>query len=142
MTRSSGPVTLSVRQVEIEDVFHDIVRVHLDHRPFAKAGAVVIVEHKGKTIRLVARGAPKNDKGAVWLDLRSRQRLGLMPNTQAEIHFKKASLRDEFLWAWCATDAMPRIAARLGLLSVGLGLLGVILGVLSFGLALYLTPAS
>lgn len=142
MAASNGPIDLTVRQVDWEDVFHDIVRVHLDHRPFAKAGAVVIVEHSGNTIRLVARGAPKNDRSAVWLDLRSREKLGLEPNTQAAITFKKASLRDEFMWAWSATDAMPRIASRLGLLSVGLGFLGVLLGALSVVLAICFAPAS
>lgn len=140
MGNSIEPVMLTVRQVDIEDVFHDVVRVHLNHRPFAKAGAVVIVEHAGKKIRLAARGAPKNDKTCVWLDLRSREKLGLQPNTQAAISFSKASLRDEFIWAWSATDPMPRAAARLGLLSVGLGFVGVLLGGLSIGLAIWLAP--
>ena len=142
MEISKDPITLTVRQVEREDVFHDVVRVHLDHRPFAQAGTVVVVGHAGREVRLVARGAPKRDKTGVWLDLRSREKLGLKPNEQAPITFKQATICDEFKWAWSATDAMPRIAARLGLLSVGLGLLGVLLGALSLGLAIWLAPAT
>lgn len=132
---STEAIELTVCPLDREDVFHDMVRVHLDHRPFSNAGAVIIVDHKGKKARLVARGAPKNSKTDIWLDLRSRQKLGLKPNTKAHFVFQQASLCDEFRWAWSATDAMPRIAARLGLISVGLGLLGGFLGALSLWLA-------
>lgn len=128
MVDSSDRIELTVRQVDWEDVFHDMVRVHYAHRPFAKAGAVILVEHGGKKARLVARGAPKNSKSDIWLDLRSREQLGLKSNAQASFTFRKASLCDEFRWVWSATNAMPRIAARLALISVGLGLLGVLLG--------------
>lgn len=135
---SNGPIELMVGQIAAEDVFGDVVRVHLDHRPFAKAGRVIVVEHGGRRIRAVARGAPKNNKTGIWLDLRSREKLGLKPNATASFGFKKASFFDEFLWAWSATDAMPRIAARLGLVSVGLGAVGVMLG--SFSLWVTLCP--
>lgn len=135
MAKTVGPVTLTVQQVDWDDVFHDIVRVHLDHRPFAKAGAIVIVEHAGKSMRLAARGAPKNDRERIWLDLRSREKLELKPKAQAAITFRQAWLWDEFMWAWSATDPMPRIAARLGLVSVLLGVLGGLLGALSLWLA-------
>lgn len=135
MAGSNELIELTVQQIDWEDVFHDMVRVHYNHRPFAKAGAVIVVEHGGKKARLVARGVPKNSRSAIWLDLRSREQLGLKPNTQASFTFKKASLCDEFRWAWSATDAMPRIAARLALISVGLGLLGGLLGALSVWLA-------
>lgn len=125
------PISLHVKQISREDVFHDIVRLHLDHRPFAKAGRVLVVEAKGRCIRAVARGAPKNDKTGIWLDLEARKKLGLPAKGAEQFTFRKASLLDEVLWAWSATDAMPRIAARLGVVSVGLGAVGVILGVWS-----------
>ena len=50
-----------------------------------------------------------------------RQKLGVTENKVAELTFEEASLLDEFLWAWSATDAMPRIATRLGVISLALG---------------------
>jgi hypothetical protein len=38
---------------------------------------------------------------------------------------------DEVLWAWNATNAMPRIAARLSVASVGFGVIGLAVGVMS-----------
>lgn len=60
-----------------------------------------------------------------------RSKLGIRPNTSAEFIFEKANLWDECVWAWSATDAMPRVAARLGAISVGLGGVGLFLGLIS-----------
>lgn len=136
MTKSNS-VELTVGQVAREDVFSDIVRVHYDHRRFAKAGRVILVQCKGKSIPAVARGALKNSRTGIWLDLRCREKLGLKPNDRETFSFRKAGLRDEICWAWNATDAMPRIAARLGAVSVALGFLGLMLGAWSLGVTLF-----
>ena len=136
MGEKIGPVLLQVRPMPREDVFHDIVRLHFDHRPFASAGRVLVVEYGEKRIRAVARGAPKNDKAGICLDLESRKKLGLSASDTAQFVFRAASFIDEVRWAWSATNAMPRIAARLGIISVGLGALGGLLGALSLWLAL------
>jgi len=136
MTTRCGPVELTVGQIDRDNVFNDVVRVHLDHRRFAKAGKLIVVEHNGRSIRAVARGAPQQDKSRIWLDLRCREKLGLRPNAKGSFVFRKASWWDEFVWAWHASDAASRIAARIGLVSVGLGLLGAALGGLSLWLAL------
>lgn len=112
-------------------MFGDIVRVDLTHRPFAKAGNVVRIRHGKHLARAVARGTPTRGKATISLDSSTRERLHLKSNSTATLIFERANLIDEFLWAWNATDAMPRIASRLGLISVLLGLLGLMLGALS-----------
>jgi len=84
----------------------------------------------------VARGAKGNDNQTITLDLRLRQKLDIKPNQSAEFSFEPASLLDQLCWAWNATDAMPRVGARLAVLSVALGAVGLALGVISLVVAL------
>lgn len=124
-------VTLVVRPLEREDVFEDMVRVHLSHRPNSKAGSVIKVRANGQTTRAIARGAPGNSREEIFLDLATRQKLGLSLNQAADIKILAASTFDELIWAWNATNAMPRIASRLAVLSIVLGVVGLLLGLIS-----------
>ena len=124
-------IELEVREADLDDVFSDIARLHLDHRPFARAGKIIVLQVGAKTARVVARGAVRNRKDSISLDSATRERLGVKSNQRATFKIRKARFMDEVIWAWTATDAMPRIAARLGAVSVVLGLLGLVLGIKS-----------
>lgn len=65
------------------------------------------------------------------MDMALREQLGIKSGQERHFIFQEANLWGQVCWAWRATDAMPRIAARLGVLSVVLGLVGLGLGVLS-----------
>ena len=119
---------------KLDDVFEDIVRVDLAHRPFASAGRIIIVEHQKRQARAVARGPAGAGKTGIILDSATRQKLGVQLNQQAIFTFQQASFWDEIAWAWNASNAMPRVAARLGLISVGLGLIGFLLGIISLAI--------
>ena len=124
-------VRLVVKSMELDDVFEDMVRVHLSHRPFAKAGSIVVVHANGQTIHAVARGAPSNDRECIFLDLATRERLSVKLNEKVDFEFRRADFLDEIMWAWNATNAMPRVAARLAALSVFLGFSGLMLGIVA-----------
>lgn len=109
----------------------DIVRVDLSHRPFAKAGSVIIIRHGNKRALAVARGPAMVGRTGISLDSATRSKLGVQLNKQAAFTFQKAGLWEELQWAWSATDATPRAAARLGAISIILGAIGLILGVIS-----------
>jgi hypothetical protein len=74
---------------------------------------------------------PKNRRGVIAMDLRCREVLGLKIGDVAEFQFGSADLLDDTIWAWNATDAMPRIAARLAIIGLALGLIGLFLGCVS-----------
>ncbi len=133
---SSGPVALRVLQASIDEVFGDMVRVHQKHRQFSRAGQVIVVKHGNRRLLAVARGAARNSTDTISLDQRSRDTLGVESGATADFLFQSATFMDQFRWAWHATDAMPRIAARLGILSVALGTLGLLLGTLSLWLSI------
>ena len=132
MNREFGaPVSLNVLNASLDDVMRDVVRVDLSHRPFARAGRLIVIRHGSNRARAVARGPANVGKTAIALDAATRKRLGVKLDERANFQFAEAGLWDEILWAWGATDAMPRIAARLGVISILLGFVGLILGVVS-----------
>lgn len=124
-------VQLKVSDVALRDVFSDVVRVHKSHRDFARAGEIIRVNCKGKHAYAVARGPVGVGKTGIAMDLALRERLNVNPGEVCDFEFTKAGPWGQLCWAWRATDAMPRIAARLGVLSVILGLIGLILGIIS-----------
>lgn len=122
-------VTLTVKEVPKGDVLADVVRVHHAHRAFAKPGDVVLVKIGIK--KTYANVRPHDKKNEVCFDWATREKLGIEPDQEVNIVLKKASWWGEFRWAWGATDAMPRVAARLGLISLILGTAGAAMGIIS-----------
>lgn len=124
-------VELKVADMALRDIFSDMARLHLDHRPFAKAGKIIVIACDGRTAFVVARGPAGIGKGTIALDSATRERLNVRPGETRTFTIKKGGFWAEARWAWDATDAMPRVAARLGAISVGLGFVGAIFGVAS-----------
>jgi hypothetical protein len=122
---------LTVKSQALEDVFEDMARVHLSNRPGTHAGDVIVIEANGKKLRAIARGAPGNNRRTIHLDLAARERLGVNLNDDVEFKIRRGRWWHEVAWAWHATNAMPRIAIRLAVLSVILGAGGLVLGLIS-----------
>lgn len=134
--KKSGPVSLTVVSAPSEDVMIDAARVDLSHRPFCRAGGVIVIRAGDAKVRVVARGlAGGMTKEYISLASAVRSKLKVKPGQTYDFVFEQAGWRDGLYWAWHATDAMPRIAARLGVVSVVLGFIGAVLG----GWSLYLT---
>lgn len=125
-------VCLTVREIGLEDVFLDMVRVHISHRPGVSAGRILTVECNGVFVPLVARGAHDNSRDEIWLDLETRGRLGgLKPNVAYNFKLHTATWSECMRWAWSATDPAYRIPAKISLISVALGVVGLFLGIVS-----------
>lgn len=129
------PVKLTVKQVDKEDVFGDLARVHTSHRPDIRAGYICRIRVNERSILAVARNSKGNETGTIALDDALRTRLQVKEREAYTFTITKAGAWDQFIWAWSASDPVNRVASRLGALSVGLGVLGLLLGILS----LYLT---
>jgi hypothetical protein len=128
---------LKVSQANPSEVYKDIVRIHLDHRPLLREGHVIKLELEGKELLGILRGLPLTDKELIRMDALSRTLLNVVPNSVHEFTISSAGLVGQFLWAWRAADPAYRLAAQASLISVGLGALGAILGLWSLYLTLY-----
>ena len=110
------------------DVLRDLVWVHYSHRQGIKAGHVCRVSANGKSIIAAVRNSPHNDTRGIWLDDLQRTALGVKEEKEADFHFKRARWYDEFRWTWRSSDPVNRTAGLLGIVSLGLGIIGVLLG--------------
>jgi len=135
--RTSGPIDLTVVNADQRDVMGDVARVDISHRPFARAGQVIVIRHGRKKAHAVARGASSAGKNSIALESAIRAKLGVRINQQATLNFEEAGYLTQLRWAWNASDAMARIAARLAVVSVGLGVLGLLLGIISLIVTFY-----
>lgn len=126
---------LTVISAPLRDVMSDIARLHRKHRTFgatfARAGRVIVLKVGKQTAYVVARGPAGVKADEISLDSATREKLQLSAGQKANFVIKQANLVDEFRWAWGATDAMPRVGARLGAVSVVLGVVGFVLGIIS-----------
>ena len=125
-------VTLTVKDAALSDVFDDVARLHLDHRPAAKAGRIILIQNGKLKAYAVARGlASGMSKDQISIDSALRERLNVKVNQAYNLKLRRVGFWGEVRWAWDSTNAMPRVAARLGAISFLLGIVGLFLGVLS-----------
>lgn len=125
-----------VREADAKDVFRDIARINELFRRDAAggripAGTVCEITVRANRCYLIVRGAPSAEEPTIYLDERLRDALCVKAGDYADVSLKAAGWWGQFRWAWGASDPAYRVAARMALLSVGLGFLGLILGILS-----------
>jgi hypothetical protein len=135
-------LTLTVQEVDKEDVYKDIVRVPEKHRldvdgHLVREGSVCRVATSGKWVYAIVRGCGKSEEQIIKIDGRLRDDLGVTPDSTVEVTLTVQGWWGQFWWAWDASDAAYRIAARMGLLSVLLGLAGFLLGLIGLGVSIY-----
>ena len=135
-------VRLTVHQIpDKDDVLRDLVRVHSSRRVGINAGHVCRVSANGKTIIAAARNSPHNDTRGIWLDDSQRKALGVEEEKEADFDLQRARWYDEFWWMWRSSDPVNRTAGRLGIISLGLGIIAVLLGAWSVYLEISMATA-
>lgn len=137
-TRDNGhrAMKLKVQQAASEDVYRDIVRVSERYRAdthgvMVPEGSVCRISAPGGTAYGILRGLGNSSERVISMDERLRNLLDVSDGDEVELQFKKVGSWGQFRWAWNASDPAYRVAARLGLLSVILGALGLLLGLIS-----------
>jgi hypothetical protein len=129
--RGSPMVLLTVHQLDKEDIFQDMVRIHPSHRSGIGAGRICRVTAIGVTVLAAARGSPSNRTDGIWLDDAMRKHLGVKEDEQVDFKIARARWFEEFTWMWNAADPASRAAGRLGLISFALGVIGFALGIIT-----------
>ncbi len=126
---------LTVKKSESSDVYGDVVRIHKDARGKVSEGSICRIEvGSGKSVLRAVRGLGTSDENnnIIKMDLVTRTELGITLDEKHEFKLSVVWWPRQIWWAWNASDPTPRLAARLGVLSVGLGVLSALLGVWSF----------
>jgi hypothetical protein len=131
-------VKLRVVKADRQDVYRDIVRIPEQFRQASDGTTVPEGEVCKITVRgnrriafVILRGKEDSQEQDVWLDERTRNRLGVLPGDEICLEMETAGLWGQWKWAWSSSDPAYRVSARLALLSVVLGAVGVLLGLVS-----------
>ncbi len=132
---------LVVKEADRAEVYRDIARIPEVHRKDCKGrtipeGSVCKLSTSHKSAYVLLRGKGNETEAAIWLDERTRNRLGVTAGEQQEFEFRPVRLWGQTCWAWDASDPSYRVSARLAVLSLLLGAVGLLLGVLSIWLTL------
>jgi|SRR5579862_2814096 len=128
-------VLLRVEQAQRAESYRDFARIHFNDRGGLKKGQVCLLSVNKKAAFVILRGS--GNAGEIRLDLETRARLDLKLGQEATFKLTPMFVIGDFLWAWRASDPAYRIAARLGILSLVLGLIGLILGAWSIYLTVF-----
>jgi hypothetical protein len=123
---------LEVRPISEEDVYKDIVQVPEVHR----------TDKNGKTIEestpcwiggtprssvAVLRGYQQSAKAEIHMDEKTRNRLGgIKIGESYDFTFTPAGLPGQLRWAWNASETGYRVASRLAVIGLILGLLAFV----------------
>ncbi|MGA3136687.1 MAG: hypothetical protein ABSC88_11905 [Terracidiphilus sp.] len=123
-------VALKVHQPEKEDVYHDRARIPEEFRGGIREGRICEISVAGKSALLEVRGIIDEKEQIIRLDEVTRNRLNVDAGKTCDFTLREAWWLGQFLWAWSASDSAARMAARLGLLGLILGLLALGIGVI------------
>lgn len=129
---------LRVVRADHQDVYRDIARIPEQFRQAVDGQTLpegevckITVQGARRTAFLILRGKEDSQDPFVWLDERTRNRLGLSPGDTVRLEMRTVWLWGQWRWAWSSSDPAYRVSARLALLSVVLGVVGVLLGIVS-----------
>jgi hypothetical protein len=127
---------LKVVAADRDDIYKDIIRIP---EPFRKdnrertipEGKLCKVRVMNKSVAAILRGYKNSTEAIIALDEIQRNRLGISVDEDVEIDINVIGIIGEFQWAYRASEPAYRIAGKMGLLSLTLGILGLLLSLFS-----------
>ncbi|MDE2029724.1 MAG: hypothetical protein KGI97_04070 [Alphaproteobacteria bacterium] len=126
LSQSSHSVSLEVHPVEDDDAYRDIVRVARWDRGEIKAGSVCRFSTPKGYAYLMLRNTHNGNRGKILMDRNSLNKLNIDNGEKYNFVIREAGFWGELCWIWTATDPVYRVAGRLGVLSLVLGILAVL----------------
>jgi hypothetical protein len=126
--------TLTVHELPAEDCWRDMARIPRKYRKTESGqhvarNTICKVTVGGKTKLLALRGC-RDKEPKILLDSSTRLELGLEVEQSYEVSIHKVHWFGYWKWAWGAADPGYRLTAQISLISLALGVIGLILGLL------------
>lgn len=102
------------------------------HRPGnLKRWGIAEVKNLGNSKAVACVVLGHEDRDAIFMGYDTREALGLKPGEKGSFSFRRLGILGKLCWYLKTPDPAVHLPAWLSLLSVVLGLLGVVLGVIS-----------
>jgi hypothetical protein len=133
--RPQPVMTLEVAQISWADVYKDIARIpelyrRDQHGNVIPEGRICKLTVGPRSILLSVRGQQEHSNPVIHLDDKTRSVLHIQVRDHVDAQLRPVTLLGQFLWVWRASDPAYRLAARVGLLSILLSLIGAILSLI------------
>jgi hypothetical protein len=132
-------VKLKVRSAPDRESYLDIARIHHEYRKTRQgqpieSGSVfrVYCTETGKEAFLIARGLSSSEEPRIHIDYQVRQKLGVTNHQIYDFDLRKGDFCSEVWWALHATDTQYSFAAKISLISLALGLIGLAIALVGF----------
>ena len=130
-------MVLKVCQLFVQDVYKDMVRIPERHRRDAlgrvvKESSICRITAEGRSILVSARGCADETEAIIRMDDKTRNALGVVAGREYDFQLEQVGALKQLAWAWDCSEPATRLAARLGLVSLALGVFGLLLGIASF----------
>jgi hypothetical protein len=127
---------LEVKDISTHDMYLDMARIPRRYRQtrqgqLISSGAVcrIYCAKTGKECFVIARGLTSN-LPRIRIDYHVRQRLGVVPDETYDFDLKEADFCGQVYWALHATDTQYSFAAKVSLISLVLGVLGLVIAII------------
>jgi hypothetical protein len=132
----AGNMRLRVQMARKEEVYRDIVRIPEPYRldesgEVIPEGQVRRITVGKKCAFVILRGDQESTETTISMGEVTRNKLDLKCSQTVEVGLDRPLCRQycEYRWAWGATEISYRVAAKLALTSVVLGVFGLVLGI-------------
>ena len=126
---------LTVYEMPVEDSWKDMARIPKNHRVDVRGKRIrraticnVTIGDKNKLLAL--RGCRDRD-ARILLDSSTRLDLDVQVGESYEVELHRVGWLGYWRWAWDAADPAYRVPAQISLISLVLGVIGLLLGALS-----------
>lgn len=126
-------VQLTVKKARAVDTFSDRARIPQRHRRGVKEGSICRLSCDGKSKLLEIRGKRDTKDAVIFLDAKTRKKLGVEPEVTADFILKEVGYWGQLRWAMFHADIAIRVAIHLGILSAVLGVISLGLAILAVG---------
>jgi hypothetical protein len=125
---------LTAHELPTEDCWRDMARIPKHYRKTENGehvarNTICKVTINGRTKLLALRGC-KDKEPKILLDSSTRTELGLEVGQTYEVTIRRVHWFGYWKWAWGAADPAYRLTTQISLISLTLGVIGLILGLL------------
>jgi hypothetical protein len=126
---------LTIHELPVADCWKDMARIPKDYRRTEsgdriKRNTICKVTIGRKSKKLALRGSPVKE-AQILLDSPTRHELEVQVGQSYDVKIQRVRWLGYWQWAWSAADPSYRLTAQISLISLALGVIGLLLGALS-----------
>ena len=118
---------LKVLTADCEDIYKDIARIPKAHRGEIEEGTMCRISCNRRSSYVAVRGSLDHEDATIKIDDKTRGDLGAEPGQTCDFEIEPLNFFMQYYATCYASDPFMRIAFRMSLVSLVLGVLGLVI---------------